>query len=51
MSFFTLVQVSKARKQVRHRLAARQTVQEGDELSQLPGGRWKRSPAKEVSHA
>lgn len=39
--------VSKARKQVRHRLAARQTVQEGDELSQLPGGRWKRSPAKE----
>ncbi|XP_073697383.1 uncharacterized protein ccdc15 [Garra rufa] len=39
--------VSKVRKQVRHRLAARQTVQEGDELSQLPGGRWKISPAKD----
>ncbi|XP_016373827.1 coiled-coil domain-containing protein 15-like [Sinocyclocheilus rhinocerous] len=39
--------VSKVRKQVRHRLAARQTVQEGDELSQLPGGRWKRSTARE----
>ncbi|XP_067296051.1 uncharacterized protein ccdc15 [Pseudorasbora parva] len=38
--------VSKVRKQVRHRLAARQTVQEGDELSQLPGGRWKISPAR-----
>uniref|UniRef100_A0A671P0E3 Coiled-coil domain containing 15 n=1 Tax=Sinocyclocheilus anshuiensis TaxID=1608454 RepID=A0A671P0E3_9TELE len=40
--------VSKVRKQVRHRLAARQTVQEGDELSQLPGGRWKLSPARDV---
>uniref|UniRef100_A0A8C1ZP06 Coiled-coil domain containing 15 n=1 Tax=Cyprinus carpio TaxID=7962 RepID=A0A8C1ZP06_CYPCA len=39
--------VSKVRKQVRHRLAAHQTVQEGDELSQLPGGRWKRSTARE----
>ncbi|XP_051751042.1 coiled-coil domain-containing protein 15 isoform X3 [Ctenopharyngodon idella] len=40
------VRVSKVRKQVRHRLAARQTVQEGDELSQLPGGRWRISPAR-----
>ncbi|XP_043094113.1 trichohyalin isoform X2 [Puntigrus tetrazona] len=42
--------VSKVRKQVRHRLAARQTAQEGDEL---PGGRWKRSTAREKaeSHA
>ncbi|XP_042579337.1 coiled-coil domain-containing protein 15-like [Cyprinus carpio] len=47
VSFFTLVQVSKVRKQVRHRLAAHQTVQEGDELSQLAGGRWKRSTARE----
>ncbi|XP_016095035.1 coiled-coil domain-containing protein 15 isoform X2 [Sinocyclocheilus grahami] len=39
--------VSKVRKQVRHRLAARQTVQEGDELSQLPGGSWKLSPARD----
>ncbi|XP_056108877.1 coiled-coil domain-containing protein 15 [Rhinichthys klamathensis goyatoka] len=38
--------VSKVRKQVRHRLAARQIVQDGDELSQLPGGRWKISPAR-----
>lgn len=35
------------RKQVRHRLAARQTVQDGEELSQLPGGRWKISPARD----
>ncbi|XP_016310319.1 coiled-coil domain-containing protein 15 isoform X1 [Sinocyclocheilus anshuiensis] len=41
------IRVSKVRKQVRHRLAARQTVQEGDELSQLPGGRWKLSPARD----
>ncbi|KAK2911550.1 hypothetical protein QQF64_027338 [Cirrhinus molitorella] len=41
------VQVSKVRKQVRHRLAACQTVQEGDELSQLPGGRWKISPTRD----
>ncbi|XP_073807624.1 coiled-coil domain-containing protein 15 [Danio rerio] len=38
--------VSKVRKHVRHRLAARQTVQDGEDLSQLPGGRWKISPAR-----
>ncbi|XP_052413495.1 coiled-coil domain-containing protein 15 isoform X2 [Carassius gibelio] len=43
----THTHVTKVRKQVRHRLAAHQTVQEGDELSQLPGGRWKRSTARE----
>ncbi|KAI2664277.1 Coiled-coil domain-containing protein 15 [Labeo rohita] len=51
VSFFTLAQVSKVRKQVRHRLAACQTVQEGDELSQLPGGRWKTSPARDKTES
>ncbi|XP_051964823.1 coiled-coil domain-containing protein 15 [Xyrauchen texanus] len=39
--------VSKVMKQVRHRLAACQTMQDGDELSQLPGGIWKISPARD----
>ncbi|XP_056313029.1 coiled-coil domain-containing protein 15 [Danio aesculapii] len=43
--------VSKVRKQVRHRLAACQTVQDGEELSQLPGGRWKISPARNKSES
>ncbi|XP_052447807.1 uncharacterized protein LOC127995011 isoform X2 [Carassius gibelio] len=45
--------VSKVRKHERHRLAARQRVQEGDESSQLPGGRWKLSPTgdKPESHS
>lgn len=38
--------VSKVMKQVRRRLAACQTVQEADELSQLPGGIWKASPTR-----
>ncbi|KAM9440851.1 uncharacterized protein ccdc15 [Clarias gariepinus] len=40
-------QISKIMKQVRHRLAACQTVQEGEDLSELPGGIWKVSPAKD----
>ncbi|XP_051529913.1 coiled-coil domain-containing protein 15 isoform X2 [Myxocyprinus asiaticus] len=39
--------VSKVMRQVRHRLAACQTIQDGDELSQLPGGIWKISPARD----
>uniref|UniRef100_W5KJ32 Coiled-coil domain containing 15 n=1 Tax=Astyanax mexicanus TaxID=7994 RepID=W5KJ32_ASTMX len=40
-------QLRKAMKQVRHRLAACQTVREGEELSEFPGGIWK----KHGSHA
>ncbi|KAA0716469.1 Coiled-coil domain-containing protein 15 [Triplophysa tibetana] len=40
--------VSKVMKRVRHRLAACQTLQEADELSQLPGGKWKASPTKDT---
>lgn len=42
--------VSKVLKQVRRRLATCQTVQEGDELSQLPGGIWKKTSTRDVSH-
>ncbi|XP_072549907.1 uncharacterized protein ccdc15 isoform X2 [Salminus brasiliensis] len=34
-------QLGKVIKQVRHRLAACQTVRDGEELSELPGGIWK----------
>ncbi|XP_017316260.1 coiled-coil domain-containing protein 15 isoform X3 [Ictalurus punctatus] len=40
-------QLSKVMKQVRHRLAACQTVQEGEDL-ELPGGIWKVSPNRDV---
>lgn len=39
-------QLSKVMKQVRHRLAACQTVQEGEDL-ELPGGIWKVSPNRD----
>ncbi|TRY92094.1 hypothetical protein DNTS_022017 [Danionella cerebrum] len=39
-------QVSSVRMRVRHQLAAQQTVQDLDEDSQLPGGRWKTSAAR-----
>ncbi|XP_010868612.2 coiled-coil domain-containing protein 15 isoform X2 [Esox lucius] len=37
-------QHSKVMKQVRHRLAACQTVRNAEVMSELPGGRWKVSP-------
>ncbi|KAL7834493.1 hypothetical protein SRHO_G00287400 [Serrasalmus rhombeus] len=40
-------QLSKVMKQVRLRLAACQTVREGEELSELPGGLWKVSPPRD----
>ncbi|KAI7812413.1 putative coiled-coil domain-containing protein 15 [Triplophysa rosa] len=43
--------VSKVMKRVRRRLAACQTVQEADELSQLPGGKWKASPTKDKAES
>ncbi|KAF5899840.1 coiled-coil domain-containing protein 15, partial [Clarias magur] len=36
-------QISKMMKQVRHRLAAYQTIREGEDFSELPGGVWKAS--------
>lgn len=38
---FLVFQLSKVMKQVRHRLAACQTVREGENISELPGGIWK----------
>ncbi|KAB5522633.1 hypothetical protein PHYPO_G00161750 [Pangasianodon hypophthalmus] len=40
-------QLSKIMKQVRHRLAACQTVREGEDLSELPGGIWEVSPTRD----
>ncbi|KAK3509119.1 hypothetical protein QTP70_020230 [Hemibagrus guttatus] len=40
-------QLSRIMKQVRHRLAACQTVQESEEFSELPGGIWKVSPTRD----
>ncbi|XP_076867181.1 coiled-coil domain-containing protein 15 [Brachyhypopomus gauderio] len=40
-------QLSQVMRQVRRRLAGRQTVQDGEELSGLPGGKWKVSPARD----
>ncbi|XP_060769338.1 coiled-coil domain-containing protein 15 isoform X3 [Neoarius graeffei] len=40
-------QLSKIMKQVRHRLAACQTVQESKDLSELPGGIWKVSSTRD----
>ncbi|KAI4900706.1 hypothetical protein NFI96_029138 [Prochilodus magdalenae] len=40
-------QLSKVMKQVRLRLAACQTVNDGAELSELPGGIWKVSPTRD----
>ncbi|KAG7314534.1 hypothetical protein KOW79_021837 [Hemibagrus wyckioides] len=40
-------QLSRIMKQVRHRLAACQTVQESEDFSELPGGIWKVSPARD----
>ncbi|XP_036435717.1 coiled-coil domain-containing protein 15 [Colossoma macropomum] len=40
-------QLSRVMKQVRLRLAACQTVREGEELSELPGGIWKVSPTRD----
>lgn len=40
-------QLSKVVKLVRHRLAGCQTVKEGDEISELPGGIWKVSPTRD----
>ncbi|KAK1787543.1 hypothetical protein P4O66_016046 [Electrophorus voltai] len=42
-------QFSKVMRQVRHRLAGHQTVQDGEDLSGLPGGKWKVSPARDKS--
>lgn len=42
-------QLSRIMKQVRHRLAACQTVQESEDFSELPGGIWKVSPTRNVS--
>ncbi|XP_062392101.1 coiled-coil domain-containing protein 15 [Sardina pilchardus] len=44
-------QVCKVVKLVRHRLAACQTVKEGDEMSELPGGLWKVSPTRDKQRA
>ncbi|XP_073717129.1 uncharacterized protein ccdc15 [Misgurnus anguillicaudatus] len=43
--------VSKVLKQVRRRLATCQTVQDGDELSQLPGGIWKKSSTRDKAES
>ncbi|XP_027034356.2 coiled-coil domain-containing protein 15 isoform X4 [Tachysurus fulvidraco] len=40
-------QLSRIMKQVRHRLAACQTVTESKEFSELPGGIWKVSPTRD----
>ncbi|XP_060719578.1 coiled-coil domain-containing protein 15 isoform X1 [Tachysurus vachellii] len=40
-------QLSRIMKQVRHRLAACQTVRESKEFSELPGGIWKVSPTRD----
>lgn len=36
-------------RKVRHRLAACQTVSDGEVMSELPGGLWKVSPTRDVS--
>ncbi|KAK6317365.1 hypothetical protein J4Q44_G00127650 [Coregonus suidteri] len=40
-------QLSKVMRQVRHRLAACQTVRDGEVMSELPGGIWKVSPTRD----
>lgn len=40
-------QLSKVMRQVRHRLAACQTVRDGEVMSELPGGIWKVSPIRD----
>ncbi|XP_071195292.1 trichohyalin isoform X3 [Salvelinus alpinus] len=41
-------QLSKVMRQVRHRLAACQTIRDGEVMSELPGGIWKVSPTRDV---
>ncbi|XP_023823724.1 coiled-coil domain-containing protein 15 isoform X5 [Salvelinus sp. IW2-2015] len=40
-------QLSKVMRQVRHRLAACQTIRDGEVMSELPGGIWKVSPTRD----